>query len=273
MYGFDYQKPTDLAAAKAALAAEGAQALSGGQTLIPVLKQRLAMPSALIDLTGIEAMKGIRRVGDHLVIGAATPHAVVAASADVQNAIPGIASLASIGGSVANNDPAACYPSAVLGCGAIVETDRREVAADDFFRGLYETVLKEGEIITAVKFPVPSASTYQKFEQPASRFSLTSVFIARFANGVRVAVTGAGAQGVFRHEGLEQALSANFSQAAVDAIPVSADNLASDLHATPEYRACQIKTNSKRVYWRRVIETHALKTRPGLALARFLLGA
>jgi len=258
MYGFDYQKPTDLAAAKAALAAEGAQALSGGQTLIPVLKQRLAMPSALIDLTGIEAMKGIRRVGDHLVIGAATPHAVVAASADVQNAIPGIASLASqigdpqvrnrgtIGGSVANNDPAACYPSAVLGCGAIVETDRREVAADDFFRGLYETVLKEGEIITAVKFPVPSASTYQKFEQPASRFSLTSVFIARFANGVRVAVTGAGAQGVFRHEGLEQALSANFSQAAVDAIPVSADNLASDLHATPEYRAHLIKVMTKR---------------------------
>ena len=216
------------------------------------------MPSALIDLTGIEAMKGIRRVGDHLVIGAATPHAVVAASADVQNAIPGIASLASqigdpqvrnrgtIGGSVANNDPAACYPSAVLGCGAIVETDRREVAADDFFRGLYETVLKEGEIITAVKFPVPSASTYQKFEQPASRFSLTSVFIARFANGVRVAVTGAGAQGVFRHEGLEQALSANFSQAAVDAIPVSADNLASDLHATPEYRAHLIKVMTKR---------------------------
>lgn len=259
MYAFDYSKPADLGAAVAAMKTEGAQALGGGQTLVPVLKQRLAMPSVLVDLTGIDALKGVRRMGEHLVIGGATNHATVAGSAEVAGAIPGVAALAgkigdpqvrnkgTIGGSIANNDPAACYPSAVLGCGATVVTDRREIAADDFFTGLYETALEEGEIVTEVRFPIPAASSYQKFEQPASRFSLTSVFLAKFADGsVRVAVTGAGSQGVFRHAGLEAALSGNFSASAVDGVEVSADGLSNDLHATPEYRAHLIKVQTKR---------------------------
>lgn len=259
MYAFDYSKPADLGAAVAAMKTDGAQALGGGQTLVPVLKQRLAMPSVLVDLTGIEGLKGVRRMGEHLVIGGATNHATVAASAEVASTIPGISTLAgkigdpqvrnkgTIGGSIANNDPAACYPSAVLACGAIVETDRREIAADDFFNGLYTTALEEGEIVTAVKFPIPVASSYQKFEQPASRFSLTSVFVARFADGsVRVAVTGAGSQGVFRHAGLEAALTASFDAAAIDAVEVSPEGLSNDLHATPEYRAHLIKVQTKR---------------------------
>ena len=259
MYEFEFTRPSDLSTAAEALKTEGAQAMGGGQTLIPVLKQRLAMPTTLVDLSGIESLKGIRRMGDMLVIGGGTTHAAVAASADVAATIPGLVELASkigdpqvrnrgtIGGSLANNDPAACYPSAALALGATIETNQREIAAADFFQGLYMTSLEEGEIITAVKFPIPAASTYQKFEQPASRFSLTSVFLAKMGDGsVRVGVTGAGADGVFRHEGLEQALAGNFSADAVDGVSVAAEGMSNDLHGTPEYRASLVKTMTKR---------------------------
>ncbi len=259
MYNFDYTKPTDLSAAVEALGTEGAVAMGGGQTLIPVLKQRLSAPSTLVDLSAIDSMKGIRRMGDMLVIGGGTTHGAVASSADVAAAIPGLTELAAkigdpqvrnrgtIGGSLANNDPAACYPSAALALGATIETNQREIAADDFFQGLYTTALNEGEVITAVKFPIPTASTYQKFEQPASRFSLTSVFLAKMGDGsVRVGVTGAGADGVFRHAGLEQALSSDFSASAVDGVEVSADGMSNDLHATPAFRANLVKVMTKR---------------------------
>lgn len=258
MYAFDYQKPSDMDAAVAAMKAEGAMAISGGQTLIPTLKQRLNQPEALVDLTGVAGMSGISREGDMLVVGAATTHREVAESADVQSAIPGLASLASrigdpqvrnkgtIGGSLANNDPAACYPSAVLGLAATVVTNAREIAADDFFAGVYTTTLEEDEIITSVKFPIPQASNYQKFDQPASRFALTGVFVAKTAGGVRVAVTGAAQDGVFRHAGLEAALNDSFTAEAASGVTVSADGLSSDLHGTPEYRANLIKVLTKR---------------------------
>ena len=259
MYSFEFTRPADLSAAVEALGADGAQALGGGQTLIPVLKQRLAAPSILVDLSGIDSLKGIRRMGDTLVIGGGTTHGTVASSGDVSSSIRGLTELASkigdpqvrnrgtIGGSLANNDPAACYPAAVLALGATIETNEREIAAEDFFRGLYTTALNDGEIITAVKFPIPAASTYQKFEQPASRFSLTSVFLARMGDGaVRVGVTGAGADGVFRHEGLEQALSSSFSADAVEGVTVSPDGMSNDLHGTPEYRAALVKAMTKR---------------------------
>jgi len=194
MYAFDYQKPSDVGGAAAAMKAEGAMALSGGQTLIPTLKQRLNQPDTLVDLTGISGMSGISKEGDSIVIGAATVHREVAESGDVQSSIPGLASLASrigdpqvrnkgtIGGSLANNDPAACYPSAALALGATIVTNAREISADDFFTGMYETALGEDEIITAVKFPIPSGSNYQKFEQPASRFALSRKPLAAFAS-------------------------------------------------------------------------------------------
>jgi len=259
MYNFEFTRPTDLSVAIDALKGDGAQALGGGQTLIPVLKQRLAAPTMLVDLSGIESLKGIRRMGDMLVIGGGTTHGAVAASGDVAAAIPGLIELASkigdpqvrnrgtIGGSLANNDPAACYPAAALALGATIETNQREIAAADFFQGLYTTSLEDGEVITAVKFPIPAASTYQKFEQPASRFSLTSIFLAKMGDGsVRVGVTGAGADGVFRHEGLERALSSNFAASAVDGVSVSAEGMSNDLHGTPEYRANLVKVMTKR---------------------------
>lgn len=258
MYAFDYQKPSDVDAAAAAMKAEGASAISGGQTLIPTLKMRLNQPETLVDLTGIASMKGISRDGNTITIGAATTHGEIAGNGDIQSAIPGLAHQASrigdpqvrnrgtIGGSLANNDPAACYPSAVLACGATIVTNTREIAADDFFQGVYTTALEEDEIITAVKFPVPSGSNYQKFDQPASRFPLTGVFVAKTANGVRVAVTGAAQDGVFRHEGMESALGGNFSADAVAGVEVSADGLSNDLHGSPEYRANLIKVLTKR---------------------------
>ena len=258
MYAFDYQKPSDVGGAAAAMKAEGAMALSGGQTLIPTLKQRLNQPDTLVDLTGIAGMSGISREGDNIVIGAATVHRDVATNGDVQSAIPGLASLASrigdpqvrnkgtIGGSLANNDPAACYPSAALALGATIVTNAREIAADDFFTGMYETALAEDEIITAVRFPIPSGSNYQKFEQPASRFALTGVFVAQTAGGVRVAVTGAAQQGVFRHAGMEAALSGSFSADAAAGVEVSADGMSNDLHGTPAYRANLVKVLTKR---------------------------
>ena len=257
MYAFDFEKPTTVADAVAALADDEAQPLSGGQTLIPTLKQRLAMPSKLVSLTGIPEMQGVcKNDAGEVCIGGATPHAVVAAEAGAH--FPALAALASnigdpavrnrgtIGGSVANNDPAACYPSAVLASGATVVTNNREIAADDYFDGLFMTALEEGEIITEVRFPVPQAANYQKFVQPASRFALVGVFVAKFADGVRVAVTGASNDGVFRWTEAEEALSANFSPDAINGLTVDAGDMIGDLHGTPEYRAHLVGVMTKR---------------------------
>ncbi len=251
MYNFEVERPGSVADAAKALAHEDAQALGGGQTLIPTLKQRLASPEKLVSLTGIGEMVGVSSSGGAVVVGGATPHAQVAREA--ASSFPALASLAArigdpavrnrgtVGGSVANNDPAACYPCAVLGTGATVTTDKREIAADDFFQGMFSTALDEGEIITSVSFPVPQSANYQKFEQPASRFALVGVFVAKYADGVRVAVTGASESGVYRWSEAEAALSANFSPAALDGLSVSGDGLISDLHGTGDYRAHLVK--------------------------------
>lgn len=255
MYNFDFEQPASVDLAVAALKDEDALPLSGGQTLIPSMKQRLNAPAKLVSLTGIDALKGVSVDGGVLTIGAATTHATVAAEASAYPALaalaggigdPAVRNRGTIGGSLANNDPSACYPSAVLGSGATVVTNAREIAADDFFDGVFTTALEEGEIITAVKFPIPEKANYQKFEQPASRFALTGVFVAKTADGVRVAVTGASEEGVFRWTEAEEALSANFTPEAVDGLTASAKGLISDLHGTPEYRASLIKTLTKR---------------------------
>lgn len=255
MYNFDFEQPASVDLAVAALKDEDALPLSGGQTLIPSMKQRLNAPTKLVSLTGIDALKGVSVDGGTLTIGAATTHATVAAEATAYPALaalaggigdPAVRNRGTIGGSLANNDPSACYPSAVLGTGATVVTNAREIAADDFFDGVFTTALEEGEIITAVKFPIPEKANYQKFEQPASRFALTGVFVAKTADGVRVAVTGASEEGVFRWTEAEEALSANFAPEAVDGLTASAAGLISDLHGTPEYRASLIKTLTKR---------------------------
>ncbi len=256
MYAFEFVKPSSLADAMAALGAEGAQPVSGGQTLIPTLKQRLNQPEALVSLTGIPDLVGVCRDGDHLVIGAATTHAQVAR--DAAGDYPGLAALAgqigdpsvrsrgTIGGSVANNDPSACYPAGVLGSGAVVVTNAREIAADDYFQGMFATALDEGEIITSIRFPIPQKSAYAKFLQPASRFALTAVFVAKYADGVRVAVTGASEGGVFRWAEAESALSADFRPEAVADLSVSADGMIGDLHGTPEYRAHLVGVMTRR---------------------------
>ncbi|MBN8630766.1 MAG: xanthine dehydrogenase family protein subunit M [Rhodobacterales bacterium] len=251
MHNFDFAKPSTIADATKALAADGAQALSGGMTLIPTMKQRLAAPGVLVSLTGIAEMKGVCMGDGGLHIGAATPHAVVAREARAH--FPALAALAggigdpavrsrgTIGGSVANNDPAACYPSAVLASGATVVTNKRKIAADDYFRGLFSTALEEGEFVTSVVFPIPQKAAYVKFNQPASRFALTGVFVAKFANGVRVGVTGAGNDGVFRWAEAERALSADFSAAALSGLKVDASGMNADLHGSAEYRANLVK--------------------------------
>ena len=234
MYAFTFERPTALPDA-ARLAGAGGKPLAGGQTLLASMKLRLANPEQLVDLGAVRELAGIRREGDSLVIGAMTRHAEVAASDEVRRAIPALADLAghigdrqvralgTLGGSVANNDPAACYPSAVLGLGATVRTTRRKIAADDFFTGLFSTALEEGELITAISFPIPSKAAYIKFKQPASRFALVGVCVAQTDSGVRVAVTGGG-NGVFRHAGLEQALTKAFTPESVCATktPISA---------------------------------------------------
>jgi carbon-monoxide dehydrogenase medium subunit len=256
MHNFDFVKPSSIADAVKALSNEGAQALSGGQTLTPTMKQRLAAPTVLVSLTGIAEMKGVCMGSDGLSIGAATPHATVAKDALAQ--YPALAHLAggigdpavrnrgTIGGSLANNDPAACYPAAVLGSGATVVTNRRKIAADDYFQGMFTTALEEGEIITGVTFPVPQKAAYVKFNQPASRFALTAVFVAKFADGVRVAVTGASNNGVFRWSEAEAALSGNFAASAVAGLTVSSEGMIGDLHGTPAYRANLVKVLTKR---------------------------
>lgn len=252
MQAFAYSNPASVADAVKAAAQEDSKYMAGGQTLLQSMKLGLIAPSAVIDLSGLAELKGIRIEGGQVIIGAGTTHAEVAASKEVQQAIPALADLAghigdrqvrnrgTLGGSLANNDPAACYPAAVLGLGATVHTHQRKIAADDFFVGVYTTALNEGEVITAVSFPIPEKAGWHKFKQPASRFSLVGVFVSKGASGVRVAVTGAGANGVFRASGLEAKLAANYSAAALAGAEVPADELNSDLHGSAEYRAALI---------------------------------
>ncbi len=253
MYNFDFEKPSSIAEALAALGSEDAQALGGGQTLIPTMKQRLASPSKLVSLTGIAEMQGVSDTGGAVSVGGATVHADVAASAgiaalsDLAGNIgdPAVRNRGTIGGSLANNDPSACYPAAALGLGATICTNAREIASDDYFQGMFETALNEGEIITSVSFPKPQAANYQKFEQPASRFALVGVFVAKTADGVRVAVTGASEEGVHRWGAAEAALSANFSPDAVPDAP-DADGMISDLHGSGAYRAHLVAVLTRR---------------------------
>ena len=254
MYAFGFERPGSVADAVAALKDEDAVALGGGQTLIPTLKQRLASPSKLVSLGGISELKGISRDGNVLVVGGGTCHADVAADGTIPalsalaNNIgdPAVRNRGTIGGSLANNDPAACYPAAALAMNATIVTDRREIAADDFFTGMFETALDEGEIITAVRFPKPEAASYQKFDQPASRFALVGVCVARTGDGVRVAVTGAGNDGVFRWGEAEAALDANFSAGALDGMAPGADGMMSDLHGSAKYRAHLVGVMARR---------------------------
>jgi carbon-monoxide dehydrogenase medium subunit len=258
MYDFTYQKPGTVTDAVKLLSADDeAKALAGGMTFIPVLKQRLNKPSVVVDLSKL-GLSGISVSGNTVTIGAMTTHAAVAGSAQVRAKLPALAALASgigdnqvrhrgtIGGSLANNDPSACYPAAALALGATIITDRRTIAAGDFFQGMFTTALQQGEIITSVSFPVPEKAGYEKFPNPASRYAMVGVFVAKTAAGARVAITGAGQGGVFRHAGLEQALSANFSPDAVAGVPVSADDLNSDIHASAPYRAHLIGVITKR---------------------------
>src|SRR6056297_677449 len=257
MYAFDIERPTRLADAVKLLSdsTEGT-VLGGGQTLIPSLKQRLAAPDRLICLSGIKEMQGICTADDGaLCIGAGTTHAEVAAGAGAYPALaalaanigdPAVRNRGTIGGSLANNDPSACYPAAVLGSGATIITSNRQIAADDFFEGMFATVLEEDEIITEVRFPVPEKAHYQKFEQPASRFALVAVFVAKYADGVRVAVTGASEEGVFRWSEAEKALSADFSPEAISGLSLSGDGMISDLHGSGDYRAHIVKVMTKR---------------------------
>ncbi|GAA5263803.1 aerobic carbon-monoxide dehydrogenase medium subunit [Acidiphilium sp. MT5] len=248
MYDFEYHKPTALADAAKALAHDNAKALAGGMTFIPVLKQRLAQPSAVVDLSGL-GLTGISHEGNTLTIKAMTTHREVATSPVVAKTIPALAHLAghigdrqvryrgTIGGSLANNDPSACYPSAVLALGATIKTNKRSLTADEFFKGMFETALDQDEIITEIAFPIPHKAAYEKFPNPASRYATVGVFVAQTAHGARVAVTGAGNQGVFRHTEMEAALDKSFSPASLEGITTPEQNMNSDMHASAAYRA------------------------------------
>jgi carbon-monoxide dehydrogenase medium subunit len=244
-----FHRPTSVAeAVKLVAANEGGRPLAGGQSVLPSLRLGLLSADAFIDLNAIGELKGIKVEGSKLVIGAMTNHATVAASPEVRKLIPALAALAggigdrqvrnrgTIGGSLANSDPAACYPAGILGLGATIQTNKRTIAADSWFKGLYETALEPGELITAVHVPVPEKAAYEKFRQPASRFSLVGVFVAKTAGGVRVAVTGAGSC-AFRVKALEDALNRSFTPAAAQGVKVTTDGLNGDLHGSAEYRA------------------------------------
>jgi aerobic carbon-monoxide dehydrogenase medium subunit len=260
MYETIYHRPATVAEA-AALFAKGTEAkyLAGGHTLIPVMKQRLASPSDVIDLGKIKELVGIELTADALTIKAATPYFDILQSPDAKKAIPAIVHLTSvlgdpqvryrgtIGGSIANNDPAADFPAAVLALGATVKTNKRSIAADDFFKGLFSTALEDGEIITQVSFPIPAKAAYSKMRHPASRFALTGVFVARTKSGdVRVAATGASQNGVMRVPAIEAALKANWSASALDSLAISADGLLTDIHGSSAYRANLIKVMAQR---------------------------
>ena len=260
MYDFIYRRAGSLAEARRLYeAAEDPQYLAGGHTLLPTMKQRLASPTDLIDLAGAsdDALRGAVRDGDRLVVGALATHAEVAASAAVAAAIPALAALAggigdphvrnrgTIGGSIANADPAADYPAAVLGLGATVRTDRREIAGDDFFTGLFETALEAGELVVSVSFPVPRAACYVKFPNPASRYAIVGALAARTAGGARVAITGA-APCAFRARWMETALDADFSPAALEGVDIADAELNEDIHASAEYRAHLVGAMARR---------------------------
>jgi carbon-monoxide dehydrogenase medium subunit len=259
MYDFAYHRPSSVADAVKLLASvPDAKAMSGGMTLIPTLKQRLAKPSAIIDLSGIRDLVGISVSGSAVTIKAMTTHAAVAASAEVRKAIPALAEMAAhigdaqvrnrgtIGGSIANHDPAADYPAAVLALGAIVHTSARRIAADDFFTGMFATALAPDELVTAIEFPIPEKAAYVKFPNPASRYAIVGVFVAKGPAGVRVAITGAGANGVFRHRAMEEALAANWSPDALHDVGTAEDGLNNDIHASREYRAHLVGVMAKR---------------------------
>ncbi len=258
MYSFNYQKAKSVADAAKVIAKDAdARVLAGGQSLIAAMKLRLSHPSEVIDLGAIKELSGIKADSKAVAIGAMTRHAEVAASAAVKKAIPALASLAggigdrmvrnmgTIGGSLANNDPAADYPAGVLGLGATVVTNKRKIAADEFFKGLYETALQKGEIITSVSFPVPKRAAYMKFKNPASRYAIVGVFVADFGSGVRVAVTGAGPC-AFRVAQMEKALAGRFAPESVADIKVPEKGLNSDLHAKADYRAHLITVMARR---------------------------
>lgn len=255
---FQYLRASSLVEAELLFAKTAdAKYIAGGQTLIPTMKQRLAAPAALIDVSRIAALSFVRREKTTLVIGAGTPHANVAASSDVRAALPALSILAgligdpavrhkgTLGGSVANNDPAADYPAAVLALSATVKTTRRTITADAFFTGLFQTALADGELIAEIAFPIPLRAGYAKFPHPASRYALVGVFVAQFPNAVRVAVTGAG-PGVFRASDMEQALSKSFTSDAVARVSIAPQGLNSDLFGSAEYRAHLVTVMTKR---------------------------
>jgi len=259
MYNFDYKRVSAIDEAVNALnSADDGKLLAGGMTILPTIKQRLARPSDLIDLADITELKGIKTEKNSLIIGAMTTHYAVASNAAVRKQNPALANLAesigdpavrnrgTIGGSIANNDPAADYPAACLGLDATILTNKREIPSDEFFKGLFETALEEDEIITAVSFPAAEKAFYMKFPNPASRYALVGAFVAKTNDGVRVAITGAGQDGVFRQNEMERALMANFSPDAIAGISISPDDLNSDIHASSEYRAHLIGVMVKR---------------------------
>jgi len=255
MYKFDIERPTTIADAVKALVSDEAQALGGGQTLIPTLKQRLASPETLVSLSGIAEMCGICNDDDgRLCIGASTTHAQVAADGRYRALSelaahigdPAVRTRGTLGGSAANNDPSACYPAALLASNATIITNTREIDADDFFQGLFATALDEGELVVELRFPIPEKANYQKFVQPASRFALVGVFVAKFWDEVRVAVTGASEDGVFRWSEAEAALLDNFSVLALDGLSLGGDGMISDLHGSGDYRAHLVKVMAGR---------------------------
>ena len=259
MYTFEYHRAQSVAdAAKLLASKEDAKLLAGGHTLIPTMKLRLASPKALVDLSRVAELKGIDRKGNALVIGAMTTHAEVAESAVVKSSIPGLAALAgmigdphvrhrgTIGGSIANNDPSADYPAALLALGATIGTNKREIKADAFFTGLFSTALQDGEIVTRISFPVPAKFAYSKFPNPASRYALVGVAVAQTGGAARVAVTGAGNNGVFRHAAMEAALGKDWSAAALNGIATDASQMVTDIHGDAAYRAHLVGVMARR---------------------------
>lgn len=258
MYDFAYHKPSSVADAVKLLSADpDARPISGGQTLLPALKHRLNRPTSLVDLSGIAELKGVKRDGDKITVGALTRHVEVQNSPDMKSAIPALAYMAghlgdvqvrnrgTMGGSVSNNDPAADYPAAVLALDATVVTDKRRIAADEFFQGMFTTALEPGELLVAIEFPIPEKAGYAKMRNPASRYVMAGVFVAKTKGGVRVVVNGAG-PGVFRQSEMEQALSSNWSPDAVANIKQPSEGLNSDIHGSAEYRAHLVTVMAKR---------------------------
>ena len=258
MYEFGFEKPRSVADAVKLLSADPeARPLAGGQTFIPVLKQRLSRPTTVVDLSSL-GLSGISADAGKITIGAMTNHMAIATSEEIKRSIPGLAKMASwigdnqvrhrgtMGGSVANNDPSACYPAALLAIGATIVTDKRRIAADDFFQGMFTTALDPGELVTSIEIPIPEKSNYEKFRNPASRYAMVGVFVAKGPAGVRVTVTGAGQSGVFRQKEMEAALMTNWSPDAIAKIKTPADGLNSDIHASADYRAHLITVMAKR---------------------------